>query len=47
MLALAGVAAVSLASVPAFAHHSFAMFDNTKDGQPLGDRAASGVGGRG
>ena len=31
MLALAGVAMVSLASAPAFAHHSFAMFDNQKN----------------
>ncbi len=31
MLALAGVAAVSLGAVPAFAHHSFAMFDSTKN----------------
>ena len=31
MLALAGVAVVSLASAPAFAHHSFAMFDNQKN----------------
>jgi len=31
MLALAGVAAVSLAAAPAFAHHSFAMFDSTKN----------------
>ncbi len=31
MLALAGVAAVSLAAAPAFAHHSFAMFDNQKN----------------
>ena len=31
MLALAGVSVVSLASVPAFAHHSFAMFDNQKN----------------
>ena len=30
MLALAGFAAVALAAAPAFAHHSFAMFDNTK-----------------
>jgi hypothetical protein len=30
MLALAGFAAVALAAVPAFAHHSFAMFDNQK-----------------
>ena len=30
MLAIAGVAVVSLASAPAFAHHSFAMFDNQK-----------------
>jgi Family of unknown function (DUF6152) len=29
-LALAGVAAVSLVGPPAFAHHSFAMFDNQK-----------------
>ena len=29
--ALAGVAAVSLAAAPAFAHHSFAMFDSTKN----------------
>jgi hypothetical protein len=31
MLALAGFAAVALAAAPAFAHHSFAMFDNTKN----------------
>ena len=31
MLALAGVAVVSLAAAPAFAHHSFAMFDNAKN----------------
>src|SRR3569623_295186 len=31
MLALAGVAAVALAAAPAFAHHSFAMFDNQKN----------------
>ena len=31
MLALAGFAAVALAGAPAFAHHSFAMFDNTKN----------------
>jgi hypothetical protein len=31
MLALAGFAAVVLAAAPAFAHHSFAMFDNTKN----------------
>ena len=31
MLALAGVAAVTLAAAPAFAHHSFAMFDNQKN----------------
>ena len=31
MLALAGVAVVSLAAAPAFAHHSFAMFDNQKN----------------
>src|SRR3569833_2019792 len=31
VLALAGVAAVALAAAPAFAHHSFAMFDNQKD----------------
>src|ERR1700712_1917680 len=31
MLALAGVAMVSLAAAPAFAHHSFAMFDSTKN----------------
>ena len=31
MLALAGVAAVTLASAPALAHHSFAMFDNQKN----------------
>ena len=30
-LALAGVAMVSLAAAPAFAHHSFAMFDNQKN----------------
>ncbi len=29
-LALAGMAAVSLAVAPAFAHHSFAMFDDSK-----------------
>ena len=29
-LALAGVAAASMAGSAAFAHHSFAMFDNTK-----------------
>jgi hypothetical protein len=28
LAALAGVAAVTLAGAPAFAHHSFAMFDN-------------------
>ena len=31
MLALAGFAAVALAAAPAFAHHSFAMFDSTKN----------------
>ena len=31
MMALAAVAAVSLAGAPAFAHHSFAMFDNQKN----------------
>jgi hypothetical protein len=31
MLALAGVAVVSLVAAPAFAHHSFAMFDNQKN----------------
>ncbi len=31
MLALAGVSVVSLAGAPAFAHHSFAMFDNQKN----------------
>src|SRR3569832_2236734 len=31
MLALAGVAVVALAAAPAFAHHSFAMFDNQKN----------------
>ena len=31
MLAVAGVAVVSLAGAPAFAHHSFAMFDNQKN----------------
>ena len=30
VLVAASVAAVSLASAPAFAHHSFAMFDNAK-----------------
>ncbi len=30
MLAIAGVAVVGLAAAPAFAHHSFAMFDNQK-----------------
>ena len=29
-LILAGVAATTLVSAPAFAHHSFAMFDNNK-----------------
>ena len=31
MLALAGFATVALAGAPAFAHHSFAMFDSTKN----------------
>ena len=31
MLALGGIAAVTLAAAPAFAHHSFAMFDNQKN----------------
>jgi hypothetical protein len=31
MLALAGFAAVALAAAPAFAHHSFAMFDSAKN----------------
>jgi len=31
IMALAGVAAVSLAAAPAFAHHSFAMFDSAKN----------------
>ena len=31
MLALAGVAVMSLSGAPAFAHHSFAMFDNAKN----------------
>ena len=31
MLALAGFAAVALSAAPAFAHHSFAMFDSTKN----------------
>jgi hypothetical protein len=30
VLAVAGAAAASWAAVPAFAHHSFAMFDNDK-----------------
>ena len=29
-LVLAGVAVATMASAPAFAHHSFAMFDNSK-----------------
>ena len=29
-MVLAGVASMSMAAVPAFAHHSFAMFDNNK-----------------
>ena len=31
MLALAGVGVLTLAAAPAFAHHSFAMFDNQKN----------------
>ena len=31
VLALTGAAAVCLAAAPALAHHSFAMFDNTKN----------------
>jgi hypothetical protein len=31
MLAIAGVAAISMGVAPAFAHHSFAMFDNQKN----------------
>ena len=31
MLALAGFAAVALVAAPAFAHHSFAMFDSAKN----------------
>ncbi len=31
MLALAGFATVALAAAPAFAHHSFAMFDSQKN----------------
>ena len=31
LMVAAGLAAVSLAAAPAFAHHSFAMFDNQKN----------------
>jgi hypothetical protein len=31
VLALAGLSLVSASAAPAFAHHSFAMFDNTKN----------------
>jgi hypothetical protein len=31
LVGMAGVAAISLGAAPAFAHHSFAMFDSTKN----------------